>query len=71
MRFQELIFIYGSRKIGEFKLLRMRLCVQRISMTSTVALTEEPMRGSFLEGAFEIKREKLTAGVSADESGKC
>jgi len=24
-----------------------------------------------LEGAFEIKREKLTAGVSADESGKC
>lgn len=24
-----------------------------------------------LEGAFEIKREKITAGVSADESGKC
>ena len=40
-------------------------------MTSTVALTEETMRGSFPAGAFEIKREKLTAGVSADESGKC
>ena len=71
MRFQELISYMVAEKTGSSSFCVCVCAWNEFYDVVRAALTEEPMRGSFPAGAFEIMREKLTAGVSADESGKC